>query len=173
MSKKAIVWVRDDLRTKDNPALSFATKNHEVVSALYIYNQDEFDNKREAQKWWLAKSLENFKNDLFKYNISLEILIGKEIDIISKIKSKDDISIYWNKIYEPLQKEKELKISNYLKKEKINYNCFKGNILIEYQEVIKDDGTPFKVFTPFWKNAEQRYLNKTPSNPLNLKKLKN
>ena len=54
MSKKAIVWIRDDLRTKDNPALSFATKNHAVVSALYIYNQDEFDNKREAQKWWLA-----------------------------------------------------------------------------------------------------------------------
>ena len=172
MSKKAIVWIRDDLRTKDNPALSFATKNHEVVSALYIYNQDEFDNKREAQKWWVAKSLENFKNDLLKYNINLEILIGKEIDIISKIKSKDDISIYWNKIYEPLQTEKELKISNYLKKEKINYNYFKGNILIEYQEVIKDDGTPFKVFTPFWKNAEQRYLNKNPSNPLKLKKLK-
>ena len=42
MSKKAIVWIRDDLRTKDNPALSFATKNHEVVSALYIYNQDEY-----------------------------------------------------------------------------------------------------------------------------------
>ena len=85
MSKKAIVWIRDDLRTKDNPALSFATKNHEVVSALYIYNQDEFDNKREAQKWWVAKSLENFKNDLLKYNINLEILIGKEIDIISNI----------------------------------------------------------------------------------------
>ena len=66
MTKKAIVWIREDFRIENNLALSYASQNHEIVSALYIYNNNNFDNKREAQKWWLSKSLESFKNDLNK-----------------------------------------------------------------------------------------------------------
>ena len=51
MTKKAIVWIREDIRVENNPALSYASKNHEIVSALYIYNNKNFDKKREAQKW--------------------------------------------------------------------------------------------------------------------------
>ena len=172
MTKKAVVWLRDDLRINDNPALSNASNNHEVVSALYIFNENEFSNKREAQKWWVYKSLENLKSELKKYNINLEILNGDEFKILTNIKTKDDISIYSNKVYEPAQIDTELKLAKYFSKNEINFSLFKGNILIEYHEVLKDDGTPFKVFTPFWKNAEQRYLEKLPSKPTNIKKLK-
>ena len=172
MTKKAVVWFRDDLRINDNPALSNASNNHEVVSALYIFNENEFSNKREAQKWWVYKSLENLKSELKKYNINLEILNGDEFKILANIKTKDDISIYSNKVYEPAQIDTELKLAKYFNKNEINFTLFKGNILIEYHEVLKDDGTPFKVFTPFWKNAEQRYLEKLPSKPTNIKKLK-
>ena len=172
MTKKSLVWIREDLRIKDNPALSYATNNHEIVSAFYIYNSDLFDGKREAQKWWLYKSLESLKNQLLDYKINLEIISGNEINQLKKIKKEQDLSIYWNKVYEPDQAKLEKEFIDYLEKEKINYKFFKGNILIEFQEVKKDDGTPFKVFTPFWKNAEQRYLNKTPTKPLNVKKLK-
>jgi len=78
MTKKAIVWIREDFRIEENEALAYATQNHEFVSALYIYNSKNFDKKREAQKWWLSKSLENFSIDLKKFNISLEIQIGDE-----------------------------------------------------------------------------------------------
>ena len=50
MSKHAVFWIRDDFRIKNNPALSYATNNHESVSAIYIYNNLKFDQKREAQK---------------------------------------------------------------------------------------------------------------------------
>ena len=50
MTKKAIVWVREDFRIEDNEALAIATQNHEFVIALYIYNPRNFDKKREAQK---------------------------------------------------------------------------------------------------------------------------
>ena len=172
MTKKAIVWIREDLRIENNPALSYASQNHEVVSALYIYNDKYFDKKREAQKWWLSKSLESFEQDLSIFNISLEVLSGDEIDILSKIKDKDDITIYWSKVYEPEVIEKGKKIRDIFIKNKINYKYFKGNILIEFQEVTKNDGTPFKVFTPFWKNAEQKYLEKVPSKISKIKKLK-
>ena len=110
MSNTAVVWIRDDLRTKDNPALSYSTRNHENVTALFIYNSKLYDNKREAQKWWLYKSLENLKIDLLNYNIELEILEGEEIDIFNKIKNNKNISFYWNKVYEPDQIKNEEKI---------------------------------------------------------------
>ena len=172
MTKKAIVWIREDLRIENNPALSYASQNHEIVSALYIYNNKYFDKKREAQKWWLSKSLNSFKKDLLKFNITLEILSGDEIEILSKIKKKDDISIYWSKVYEPNVINTGKKIRDIFIKNEITYKYFKGNILVEFQDVTKSDGTPFKVFTPFWKNAEQRYLEKIPSKISKIKKLK-
>ena len=101
MTNNALVWTREDLRIEHNSALSFASQNHKKVSTLYIYNNKNFDKKREAQKWWLSKSLEAFEIDLKKFNISLEIIEGDEIEILSKIKKNDDVTIYWSKVYEP------------------------------------------------------------------------
>ncbi len=171
MTKKAIVWVREDLRIEKNSALSYASQHHEAVIALYIYNKKYFDKKREAQKWWLSKSLESFKNDLNKFNISLEVVSDEELEIFSKIKKTDDVTIYWSKIYEPNVIKKGKKIRDLFLKNQIDHKYFKGNILIEFQDVTKEDGTPFKVFTPFWKNAEQKYLEKIPSKISKIKKL--
>ena len=96
MSKKAVVWIRDDFRIKNNSALSYATNNYDTVTALYIYNKENFDDVREAQKWWVSKSLINFKDELIKYNIELELVFSDEITFFSKIKGKQEISIFRN-----------------------------------------------------------------------------
>ena len=173
MSNIGIVWIREDFRIENNPALSYASNNHEYVIALYIYNSEDYDNKREAQKWWLSKSLEIFKKDLLNYKINLQILKGDEIEIFSKLKKNDEISIYWNKIYEPDVIIKGKKIRDLFLKNKISFKYFKGNVLNEFQDVTKNDGTPFKVFTPFWRNAEQKYINSIPHKNYKVKKLKN
>ncbi len=170
MSDIGIVWIREDFRIENNAALSFASHNHDNVIALYIYNSADYDNKREAQKWWLSKSLEIFKKDLSFYKINLQILAGDELKIFSKIKKIDNVSIYWNKIYEPDVIEKGKKIRDIFLKNQINFKYFKGNILNEFQEVKKNDGTPFKVFTPFWRNAEQKFLNSIPVKDYKIKK---
>ena len=120
MSDIGLVWIREDFRIENNAALSYATQNHKNVIAFYIYNNNDYDYKREAQKWWLSKSLENFKKDLSNYEI--------------------------------------------------NFKYFKGNILNEFQKVTKNDKTPFKVFTPFWRTAEKIYLSLPPSNNYIVKK---
>ena len=170
MSSTGIFWIREDFRIENNPALSFATQNHDNVIALYIYNNNDFDNKREAQKWWVFKSLETLKKELSDYKINLEIVKGDELEIFSKFNKKDKLSVYWNKIYEPDVIAKGKKIRDLFIKNEINYKYFKGNILNEFQEVTKKDGTPFKVFTPFWRNAEQVYLNQPPSKNYIVKK---
>ena len=155
-----VVWLREDFRTVKNDALIFASKNHEYISAVYIYKKKDFHN-RSAQKWWLFKSLKNFKDKLDKFNILLEVIESESYnDAFEKILRKKNFSIYWNKIYEPQFLLFDQKISTSLKVNNINFKIFKGNLLNESDEIKKNDNTPFKVFTPFWKNAEKFYLDK-------------
>ena len=170
MKTKGIVWIKDDFRTENNAALSYASLNHDSVCAIYIYNKEYFDNKREAQKWWISKSLESLEKDLNKFNINLTILISEEIKFFSKINDKN-LSFYWNKIYEPAQFELDNKVETILRNKNINYKLFKGNVLNEYSSITKNDGTPFKVFSPFWRHAEQIYLDKVPPKENKIKKL--
>ena len=125
MTKNAVTWIREDFRIEHNPALAYATQNHENVVALYIYNKADFDNKREAQKWWVCKSLEVFQYELSKYKINLQILEGDELEVFSKIKKNDDVSIYWNKIYEPDVIAKGKKIRDIFIKNEIEFKYFK------------------------------------------------
>ena len=162
MDKRTIgvVWLREDFRTIKNDALIYATKNHEHVSAVYAYKKKEFYN-RSAQRWWLFHSLKNFKDKLDQLNITLEVIETDSYkEVFEKISKKENFSIYWNKIYEPKFLLFDQKISNLLKLKNINFRIFKGNLLNEADEIKKNDNTPFKVFTPFWKTAEKFYLDK-------------
>ena len=93
MTKKAIVWIREDFRIEDNEALATATQSHEFVNVLYIYNPKNFDKKREAQKWWVSKALENFNLDLKKLNITLEIQLGDELEIFSNLLALEKVMV--------------------------------------------------------------------------------
>ena len=68
-----LVWLKDDFRLKKNLALAHASKNHDHVVAFFLYKKKKFVDQ-EAQKWWVSKSLKEFKNKLNSYNINLEII---------------------------------------------------------------------------------------------------
>ena len=133
-----IFWLRNDFRINRNNALSFASNNHYKVSAIYIFKKFDFENKREAQRWWLYKSLSNFKKTLIKYNINLEVIEADTYDSgFKKILKNDNFSIYWNKIYEPNFLRFDEKIKKKLEEQNINFKVFKGNTLNEADEVKK------------------------------------
>ena len=163
MRKKiGLFWLRDDFRMIKNHGLAEATKNHDQVVVFYLYKKSTYDNQ-EAQRWWLSKSLLSFQKKLNDFNINLEIIETESFKVFfEKLVKKDDISIYWNKVYEP----DYLKFDKYLLKnlttKNIHFKIGKGNTLNELDEVKKSDGTPFKVFTPFWRNAEKYYFEKIP-----------
>ena len=164
MGKKiGLFWLRDDFRLTKNYGLIEATKNHDQVVVFYLYKKSIY-NKQEAQKWWLHKSLYNFQKQLNSFNINLEIVKTDSFKLFfDKLLKKKDMSIYWNKVYEP----DYLKFDEYLLKSLITKNIpfkiCKGNILNEMSEIKKGDGTPFRVFTPFWRSAERYYVEKIPS----------
>ena len=171
MSKKiGLFWLREDFRTKKNLGLYEATKNHDEVVVFYLYKKSIYQNQ-EAQKWWLSKSLLNFKKNLSDLNINLEIIKTDSFKIFfDKLLTKKNISIYWNKVYEPdYLKFDEYLIKNFINAD-ISYKICKGNVLNEIDEIKKSDGTPFKVFTPFWRNAEKYFIEKIPPKEKVIKK---
>ncbi len=163
MSKKiGLFWLRDDFRVKNNFGLYEATKNHDEVVVFYLYKKSLYQNQ-EAQKWWLSKSLLSFKKKLSSFNINLEIIKTDSFQIFfDKLLLKENISIYWNKVYEPDYLKFDEYLSQNLIQKEIPYKICKGNVLNEIGEIKKSDGTPFKVFTPFWRNAEKYNIEKIP-----------
>ncbi len=173
MDKKiGLFWLRDDFRITKNDGLIEATKNHDQVAVFYLYKEDNYKNQ-EAQKWWLSKSLSNFHKTLSGLNMSLEIIETNSFKLFfDKLTKRNDFEIYWNKVYEPDYLKFDEYLSKSLKNKNISYKIFKGNALNETDEVKKNDGTPFKVFTPFWRNAEKYYLEKIPSKEKVIRKCK-
>ena len=171
MRKKiGLFWLRNDFRIRKNFGLAEATKNHDQVVVFYLYKKLTYNNQ-EAQKWWLSKSLFNFKKKLIDFNINLQIIKTDSFkEFFDRLVKKQDISIYWNKVYEPDYLKFDQHLIKNLTIRNIPFRIFKGNILNEINEVKKNDGTPFKVFTPFWRNAEKFYIEKIPSKEKLIKK---
>ncbi len=152
MKKKiGIHWFRNDLRTIDNPSLNHLSRNYENVLGVYIFDEVNTDPKLgSASKVWLNHSLKYLKKQL---NGNLIILKGNPKECFDELINFFDVQeVSWNRCYEPwiIKRDKSLKI--YLN-EKIKVNSFNGSLLWEPWEILKNDGTPYKVFTPFYKRG--------------------
>ena len=151
---KVIFWFRRDLRLADNPGLCAALRQGKV---LPIYILDEKREKMgEASKCWLHHSLISLNKSL---NGNLSIYRGEAEEIIEKLAAKHSINeIFWNRCYEPnyISHDKALKAK--LAAKNINAHSFKASLIFEPWEVLKDDNSPYKVFTPFFK----KFLTLTP-----------
>ncbi len=152
MKKKvAIHWFRHDLRIKDNPSLNYLSKNHDNILGIFIFDEINSDPKLgSASKVWLNASLEYLNEQL---SGNLIILNGDAKKCIDQVMNFFDIEeISWNRCYEPWIIERDKKLKNYLK-QKIKVNSFNGSLLWEPWEILKNDSTPYKVFTPFYKRG--------------------
>lgn len=149
---RAIMWFRQDLRVKDNPALIKAAK-HDNVLPVFIYDTT-LPNKAElggASKWWLHHALESLQESLDGH---LVIAKGDPQSILKDLCTKHDVSsVYWNRMYEPWAIARDTKIKASLKSDGIDAQSTNGSLLWEPMQVLKKDETPYKVFTPYYKNG--------------------
>ena len=148
----AIHWFRQDLRLSDNPAFNAASK-HDVVLPIYILDQENAGEfaMGAASKWWLHHSLKSLHASL-KGNLS--VYFGNPVDILTKIISRFNINaVYWNRCYEPWCIQRDAKIKDHLKAKGIKVESFNSSLLWEPWTINKNDGTPYKVFTPFYRKG--------------------
>lgn len=150
----AIVWLRQDLRLTDNPALYHAVRQHDDVILLYILDDSIPWSMGRAQRWWLHHSLTELQKQLKRYQVKLTLKSGNPQDILITICNLHQISsVYWNRRYEPFNIEHDTEIKKKLINLGITVHTYNGYLLHEPWEILNKQGNYFKVFTPFWRTA--------------------
>lgn len=158
--KPTILWFRQDLRLKDNPALCFAAKSGKPIIPVYIFDTETPKDWQlgGASKWWLHHSLQSLETSLQKHNAQLFIKAGKPSDIIeSLIKETGADTVVWNRMYEPFATLRDKDIKTRLTENGIEVKSFKASLIFEPWEIkSKGSGTFYKVYTPFMKACREQ-----------------
>ena len=147
-----IHWFRQDLRLADNPALTAAVKAGTVLP-VYVLDDDNAGSWKMggASRLWLHHSLSALNKSLDGKLVLLKGNAAKEIPNLAKDAGAK--GVYWNRCYEPWRINRDKKIKETLKENDIDAQSFNGSLLWEPWDVLKDDGTPYKVFTPFYRKG--------------------
>ncbi len=147
-----IHWFRNDLRIDDNPALTSAAKAGSILP-VYIYDTSapEWAQLGGASKWWLHHSLQALNASL---DGNLLVLQGEPLQVLTDlIKQSQANAIVWNRGYEPWQIQRDIHIKQALKDQGLEVLSCNGHLLWEPMSVLKKDGTPYKVFTPYYRKG--------------------
>ena len=153
----ALFWHRRDLRIDDNKGLFEALKQNEIVHPIFIFDKSILDKlpKNDQRILFIYQEIESLKKSYQNLGSDLWVYYGEPSEIIPKIAQELNCSsVYFNNDYEPyaLQRDQEIQVS--LNNIKIEFIGKKDHVIFEKNEVLKDDGKPYTIFTPYsrkWK----------------------
>ncbi len=154
----SIVWLRNDLRLSNNPALLHGV-NQGTILPIYIYDDTVPDHYAmgAASKYWLHRSLHALNESMDK---NLQVFKGNPLSILQQLlREFPNAHVLWNRGYEPWQIARDAQIKQALKEQGVIVKSFNGHLLWEPMSVLKKDNTPYKVFTPYYRKG---CLQKTP-----------
>ena len=146
---KTILWLREDLRLHDNLALNFAAESGEFI-AVYIYPE----NLGAASYWWLHHSLKSLIEQYADKGVSLILRTGDPVLVLNELSAEINAdNVVWNRVYSPHGIEQGQKVKLALSIQDVASKSFNSQLLIEPTQIVNKQGTPFKVFTPFWRHC--------------------
>jgi deoxyribodipyrimidine photo-lyase len=149
-----MVWLRDDLRLDDQPALAAAAGRPVLV--IYV-DDEESEGLRPlggASKWWLGHSLAALAEDLAAIGGRLDVLRGRAEAIVPAIaRACGAREIFWTRRYGGSQIALDARIKAALSASGCKARSFNGQLLREPWEVVNNEGAPFRVFSAFWRRA--------------------
>ncbi|MDH6532180.1 deoxyribodipyrimidine photo-lyase [Aurantimicrobium minutum] len=155
----SLVWLRDDLRVADNPALLAAVDRGEPVVVVFILDEvsEGIRPLGGATKWWLHHSLAAMQDKLHRLGGELILRQGKAPDVLrALIRETDAGALYWNRRYGKPERDMDAAVKEYAKASGLDAQSFQANLLFEPWTVRTGNNTPYTVFTPFWKSCINR-----------------
>ena len=162
-SPKNFFWFRRDLRLNNNAALYHALKSEHNVQCVFIFDKnilDALDNKKDARVLFIHQQLTEINETLQKSGSSLLVSYDTPIEAWKKwIKEFSILNVFTNNDYEPYALERDEKIEKLFNQNKIAFQTFKDHVIFEKNEITKEDGSPYTVFTPY-KNKWLKTLTK-------------
>jgi len=153
----AVLWLRRDLRLADNPALHAIVDAGQTPVPVYIHDEPDRDwPTGAASAWWLHHSLLALQTSLQQCGSDLLVYRGNPETILTELLQHTGAdTLAWNRCNEPEQRQRDARILQSFTKQGYQVSCHNASLLREPGELLKKDGTPYRVFTPFWKKLHQ------------------
>ena len=150
----SIFWFRRDLRLHDNHGLYEALNNKEAVLPIFIFDPSILDSlpKNDARVAFIHEQLKSIHTSLEHHGSGLSVYHGTPKKIFEQLVNQYDVkTVYCNRDYEPYALSRDQSISDLLNSKFIKLKSKKDQVIFEQDEITKDDGLPYKVYTPFSK----------------------
>lgn len=152
-SPVSIFWFRRDLRLDDNAGFYRALKGEHPVLPVFIFDKailDKLDDKDDARVTFIYQNIEAMNKELQKHGSSMLVLYETAENAWKKLVKEYCIAaVYTNHDYEPYAASRDKAVAETLKSHNIELKTFKDQVIFEKEEVLKDDGKPYTVFTPY------------------------
>jgi deoxyribodipyrimidine photo-lyase len=157
-----IFWFRRDLRLNDNAGLYQALNSGKPVLPIFIFDTDilgHLNSKNDARVTFIYDTIASIKLDLQTVGSDLKVFVGRPLDIWSYINDNFQIEdVYSNHDYESYSLARDENIKSLLSLQNISFHTFKDHVIFEKNEITKDDGKPYTVFTPYKKKWLSKLL---------------
>lgn len=151
--KISLFWFRRDLRLDDNAGLYHALKGPHPVLPVFIFDTnilEELQDRADRRVQFIHEQLAEIKARLRASGSTVYILHGTPADAFKELAGRYDIAaVYTNRDYEPYATRRDQEIAAWLKERGIAFHAFKDQVIFDRAEVVKDDGSPYTVFTPY------------------------
>ncbi|XZF13216.1 cryptochrome/photolyase family protein [Chitinophagaceae bacterium MMS25-I14] len=158
--KVSIFWFRRDLRLKDNAGLYHALKSGYPVVPVFIFDTnilDELEDKADKRVNFIHQTITGIQKQLAEKGSSLHVFHATPEHAFEKIREVYDVAaVFTNNDYEPYATARDKKIAALLLGHGIPFHSYKDQVIFEKDEVVKDDGTPYYVYTPYSKRWKMK-----------------
>ncbi len=160
----SIFWFRRDLRLTDNTGLFHALNSELPVLPIFIFDTSILSQlpTNDARVGFIHNLLDQMQQQLSKSGKSLAVFYGDPVSIFQKLIHENNIAtVYTNHDYEPSARKRDTAVYNLLKENDIAFKTAKDQVIFEKSEVVKDDGTPYVVYTPYSKKWKEHFYKTT------------
>jgi len=155
----AICWLRRDLRLQDNTALYQALSQHTQVLPVFIFDPNILSllpNKHDRRVGFIHQALQHMQQQLLPLGSSLQVMHQTPEQAFTALLQQYEVTaVYTNRDYEPYAHQRDQAIAQLLHQHQVPFYTFKDQVIMEPHEVLKDDGLPYTVFTPYSKKWRQ------------------
>lgn len=166
-----VFWFRRDLRLHDNAGLYRALRENKNVLPVFIFDKNilnQLEDKHDRRVDFIYQALSRMNKELMSLGTCLHVFYDTPLNtyrqLIKKYKVKN---VYTNHDYEPAAKERDELVKEFLESKNIEFKTYKDQCVFEKDEVLKDDGNPYTVFTPYsrkWKSKLTPFFYKSYPN---------
>lgn len=168
-----VFWFRRDLRLDDNVGLFEALSDGETLP-IFIFDPNILAElpKDDARVSFISELLEKIQKQLKAEKKSLAVFHDEPEKVFQKLTKEHKIkAVFTNHDYEPYAKKRDTEIEKFLNSKEIAFHTFKDQVIFEKDEIVKDDGKPYVVYTPFSKKWKEKFSKESVKIHLSEKKL--